>query len=161
MPAAHIQIRPPLPMSDRVEDFDDLRVYRTAFKHSMEIFELSGEWPKEERYALTDQIRRSSRAVCSNIAEAWSKRRYEAHFISKLSDAEGEAAETITWLDFAQACDYLPKDNHEQLRTEYRKIRGGLIKMMKNPDPWCGPSALRESTPDYTADGNDDPPDKP
>jgi four helix bundle protein len=139
MPAAYIQICPPLAMSDRVEDFDDLRVYRTSFKHSMEIFELSGEWPKEERYALTDQIRRSSRAVCSNIAEAWSKRRYEAHFISKLSDAEGEAAETITWLDFAQACDYLPEDNHEQLRMEYRKIRGGADQNDEEPRPVVRP----------------------
>jgi len=110
----------------------------------MTVFDLSGNWPKEEKYALTDQIRRSSRAVCSNIAEAWSKRRYEAHFINKLSDAEGEAAETITWLDFAHACEYLSEDNHDELRTEYRKIRGGLVKMMKNPDPWCGPSTLRE-----------------
>ena len=144
-------------MSDHVDDFEDLRVYRTAFKRSMEVFELSGEWPKEERYALTDQIRRSSRAVCSNIAEAWSKRRYTDHFVSKLSDAEGEAAETRTWLDFAQACGYLPDEKHESLREEYRKIRCGLIKMMKNPDPWCGPSAFREPNPDYLTDGKDDP----
>ena len=136
-------------MSDSVEDFDDLRVYRTAFKVSMEIFDRSGEWPKEERYALTDQIRRSSRAVCSNIAEAWSKRRYTAHFVSKLSDAEGEAAETITWLDFANACDYLSDEHHEDLRGRYGAVRGGLIKMMKNPDPWCGPSSLREPNPGY------------
>jgi four helix bundle protein len=138
-------------MSDSVEDFDDLRVYRTAFKLSMGIFDLSGEWPKEERYALTDQIRRSSRAVCSNIAEAWSKRRYTAHVVSKLSDAEGEAAETITWLDFARACDYLSDGPHEGLRERYGTIRGGLIKMTKNPDPWCGPSSLREPAPDYTS----------
>jgi len=139
-------------MGNPVEDFDDLRVYRTAFRHAMTIFDLSTEWPKEERYALTDQIRRSSRAVCSNIAEAWSKRRYEAHFVSKLSDAEGEAAETITWLDFAHKCDYLEGDNHDRLRTEYRKIRGGLVKMMKNPDPWCGPSALRDPDVPYETD---------
>jgi four helix bundle protein len=144
-------------MSDRVDDFEDLRVYRTAFKDSMEIFKLSGDWPKEERYALTDQIRRSSRAVCSNIAEAWSKRRYTDHFVSKLSDAEGEAAETITWLDFAQSCGYLPDEEHEQLRDEYRKIRGGLIKMMKNPDPWCGPSALRDPRTDYNTNDEGSP----
>ena len=111
-------------MGNQVEDFDDLRVYRTAFRHAMTIFDLSTDWPKEERYALTDQIRRSSRAVCSNIAEAWSKRRYEAHFVSKLSDAEGEAAETITWLDFAHTCEYLDSSDHDELRAEYRKIRG-------------------------------------
>jgi len=136
-------------MSDTVEDFDDLRVYRIAFRRSMEIFDLSAEWPKEEQYALTDQIRRSSRAVCSNIAEAWSKRRYTAHFVNKLSDAEGEAAETITWLDFAQACEYLAAEDHDRLRSAYRKIRGGLVKMMKNPDPWCGPSTLREADVSY------------
>lgn len=145
-------------MDDHVEDFDDLRVYRTAFRHSMEIFKLSSEWPKVEQYALTDQIRRSSRSVCSNIAEAWSKRRYTAHFVSKLSDAEGEAAETITWLDFAVSCNYLDTDEHERLRNEYRKIRGGLIKMMQNPDPWCGPSALREPRGDYAPDENDNAP---
>lgn len=139
-------------MSDQVEDFDDLRVYRAAFRHAMTIFDLSTEWPKEERYALTDQIRRSSRAVCSNIAEAWSKRRYEAHFVSKLSDAEGEAAETITWLDFAHTCDYLEATDHDELRAEYRKIRGGLVKMMRNPDPWCGPSSLRDPDVSYDAD---------
>jgi four helix bundle protein len=141
-------------MNDQVEDFEDLRVYRAAFRHAMTIFDVSGEWPKAERYALTDQIRRSSRAVCSNIAEAWSKRRYEAHFVSKLSDAEGEAAETITWLDFAHACGYLSEDDHDELRTEYRKIRGGLVKMMRNPDPWCGPAALRDPDVSYDTDSD-------
>lgn len=139
-------------MTASVEDFDDLRVYRTAFRYSMAIFDLSDTWPKEERYALTDQIRRSSRAVCSNIAEAWSKQRYEAHFVNKRSDAEGEAAETITWLDFAHSCEYLSERDHDRLRSEYRKIRGGLVKMMKNPDPWCGPSKLREPDVSYNID---------
>lgn len=139
-------------MGDQVKDFDDLRVYRTAFRHAMTIFDLSTDWPKEEQYALTDQIRRSSRAVCSNIAEAWSKRRYEAHFVSKLSDAEGEAAETITWLDFAHTCEDLDGSDHNELRTEYRKIRGGLVNMMRNPDPWCGPSALRDPDVSYETD---------
>lgn len=115
-------------MGDQVEDFDDLRVYRTAFRHAMTIFDLSTEWPKEEKYALTDQIRRSSRAVCSNIAEAWSKRRYEAHFVSKLSDAEGEAAETITWLDFAPACGYLSEDDHDELRRSIGRSVGDWSK---------------------------------
>jgi four helix bundle protein len=117
----------------------------------MEIFDRSGEWPKEERYALVDPLRRSSRAVCSNIAEAGSKRRYATHFVSTLSDAEGEAAETIAWLDFARACDDLSDEHHEDLRERYGTVRGGLIKMMKNPDPWCGPSSLREPDPDYTS----------
>lgn len=118
----------------------------------MEIFDRSKDWPKEEKYALTDQIRRSSRAVCSNIAEAWSKRRYERHFISKLSDAEGEACETMTWLAFARDCDYLSVEAHDKLRIQYRKIRGGLVKMMAAPEKWCGPSTIiGEPDSDYDA----------
>ena len=79
----------------RVSRFEELRVYERAFELASQIFELSASWPKEERYALTDQVRRSSRSVCANIAEAWCKRRYPKHFVSKLSDAHGEAAETV------------------------------------------------------------------
>jgi len=117
-----------------IDDFEELRVYRTAYRQAMIIFEYSKQWPKVERYALTDQIRRSSRGICSNIAEAWSKRRYPDHFISKLSDAEGKAAETLTWLAFANSCEYLTDAEHDALRSEYRRIRGGLVKMMRNPD---------------------------
>ena len=115
-----------------IDDFEELRVYRTAYRQAMSIFEYSKQWPKVERYALTDQIRRSSRGVCSNIAEAWSKRRYPNHFISKLSD-----------------------DEHDDLRDEYRRIQGGLVKMMRNPDQWCGPSTLREPRVDYEMDGDE------
>ena len=86
----------------RIQSHEELEVYRLAFKAAMRIFELSKSFPLEERYALTDQIRRSSRSVCSNIAEAWRKRRYEAAFVSKLNDAEAEAAETQTWVSFAK-----------------------------------------------------------
>lgn len=134
-----------------IEDFEDLRVYRAGYGCAMRIFDQSKDWPKAERHALTDQIRRSSRSVCSNIAEAWSKRRYERHFISKLSTAEGEVAETLTWLDFARDCGYLPEETHEELRVEYRKIRGGLVKMMAAPEKWCGPSKLHEPDADYDA----------
>lgn len=136
-------------MSNQVEDFDELYIYRTAFRHATDIFELSKEWPGIEEKALTDQIRRSSRSVCANMAEAWGKRRYEAHFINKLSTAEGEAAETITWLDFARSCEYLSSDDHERLRKSYVQIRAGLVKMMANPESWCGPSALREPDVEY------------
>lgn len=132
-----------------IDDFEKLRVYRTAYRQAMEIFDHSKQWPKVERYALIDQIRRSSRGICSNIAEAWSKRRYPNHFISKLSDAEGEAAETLAWLAFARSCGYLTDTEHDDLRAEYRRIRGGLVKMMSNPDQWCGPSTLREPRVDY------------
>lgn len=136
-----------------IRDVEDLRVYRTGYEAAMEIFEQSRAWPAEERYALTDQIRRSSRGVCSNIAEAWSKRRYERHFVSKLSDAEGEASETMTWLRFALDCGYLLEESHTELRIQYRKIRGGLVKMMAAPDKWCGPSnQVKECAGDYAVD---------
>ena len=85
-----------------INDFKDLRVYQHAFQTAIRIFDLSEGWPTAERYSMTDQIRRSSRSVCANIAEAWFKRRYPKHFISKLSDAGSEAAETLAWIDFAE-----------------------------------------------------------
>jgi four helix bundle protein len=149
-------------MSDSVDDFYDLRVYRAAYRHAMTIFQHSKTWPKVEQYALTDQIRRASQSVWANIAEAWSKRRYPAHFVSTLSNAEGEAAETITWLDFALSCEYLDADDHSELRDVYGTIRGGLIRMMRNPDSWCGPSALREPEVPYdTENDHRAPPDLP
>ncbi|HEY3298463.1 MAG TPA: four helix bundle protein, partial [Armatimonadota bacterium] len=90
----------------RVRSFRDLSVYGGAFDSAMRIFELTKKFPKDETYSLVDQIRRSSRSVCANLAEAWRKRRYQAHFISKLSDAEAEAEETRVWLDFALKCKY-------------------------------------------------------
>jgi four helix bundle protein len=88
----------------------------------MRIFELSRSFPKEETYSLTDQIRRSSRSVCANLAEAWRKRRYKAAFVSKLSDSEGESAETQTWLEFAVHCEYLKKETGRELFKEYDEI---------------------------------------
>ena len=85
----------------------DLLVYQKAYVLAMEIFRTSKAWPPEEKYSLTDQVRRSSRGVCTNLREAWAKRRYEAHFLSKLTDADGENGETETWLDFARDCGYL------------------------------------------------------
>ena len=106
-------------MSVKIIRHQDLEVYKKAFDAAMEIFELSKSFPKEETYSLTDQIRRSSRSVCANIAEAWRKRRYEAAFIAKLSDAEGEAAETQTWLQFSVKCGYL------EAETGRRLFKGG------------------------------------
>ena len=119
--------------------FRDLRVYRMAFDAATRVFELSRSWPKEEKYALTDQLRRSSRSVCGNIAEAWRKRRYEAHFRSKLTDADSEAAETQTWLDFAKQCGLLTEEDHADLDERYERISGGLVKMMHEADRWCIP----------------------
>ena len=102
----------------------------------MRIFELSKKFPKAETYSLTDQIRRASRSVCANLAEAWRKRRYEAHFVSKLSDCESEAAEVQTRLQFATECDYLDRDSARELFREYDAVIGMLVKMIRNPSPW-------------------------
>ena len=95
----------------RIQKHTELDVYKKAFDTAMQIFEMSKSFPKEETYSLTDQIRRSSRSVCSNLAEAWRKRRYEAAFVAKLSDAESEAAESQVWLEFAVRCDYVSRDS--------------------------------------------------
>jgi four helix bundle protein len=107
-----------------------------AFKVSMKIFHITREFPKEEIYALTSQIRRSSRSVSANIAEAFRKRRYEKAFISKLSDSEGEAAETQVWLDYSLECGYLTRELYCSLSSDYEKIIGMLVIMMSHPDKW-------------------------
>jgi len=131
-------------MGEPIRDFKQLRVYGEAFELAMEIFRISSDWPKQERYALTDQIRRSSRAVCSNIAEAWFKRRYPKHFVSKLSDSSAEAAETLVWLDFARASGYLSENKQHGLEKGYRKIIAGLIRMMDQPHKWSIPVVSEE-----------------
>jgi len=110
----------------------------------MEIFELTKVFPKEETYSLTDQVRRSSRSVCSNLAEAWRKRRYEAAFVSKLNDAEGEAAETQTWLEFSVRCKYLERAIGLRLFKVYDEIISMLLTMGNNPGSWVVPSGLRK-----------------
>lgn len=102
----------------------------------MKIFELTKTFPKEERYSLTDQIRRASRSVCSNIAEGWRKRRYEAAFVSKLNDAEAEAAETQVWLEFAVRCGYLPTDVGRELYATYDTVLSKLVNMIRHPEDW-------------------------
>jgi four helix bundle protein len=119
-----------------VQNYTELRVYRLAFEAAMRIYELSKQWPPEEKYSLTDQIRRSSRSVCGNIAEAWRKRRYPAHFISKLSDSDTEAAETEVWLDFALKCGYIGEVDHQPLRDNYDHICRMLTRMMASPESW-------------------------
>ncbi len=120
-----------------VKNFRDLKVYKLSFESAMRIFELSKKWPPEEKYSLTDQIRRSSRSVSGNIAEAWRKRRYVAHFVSKLSDSDTESAETEVWLDYAQRCGYLIGSDHSDLIDKYDHICRMLTKIMNNPEPWC------------------------
>jgi len=114
----------------------DLKVFQVSFEAGMKIFELSKNFPKEEKYSLTDQMRRSSRSVSSNIAEAWRKRKYPKSFIAKLSDSEGEAAETQVWLDYALKCRYLSQENYDKLYDQYEHIIAMLINMSTKPDQW-------------------------
>ena len=120
----------------KIRSHHELEVYRLAFDTASEIFDLSKGFPKEETYSLTDQIRRSSRSVCANLAEAWRKRRYRAAFISKLSDAEAEAAETQTWLSFSCRCGYLTEEVEEELERHYDRILGMIVKIIRNPNDW-------------------------
>jgi four helix bundle protein len=119
-----------------IKSHKELIVYQLAFKVSMEIFQITKSFPKEELYALTSQIRRSSRSVCANLAEAFRKRRYEKAFVSKLSDSEGEAAETQVWLEYSIECGYLNDEIYHRLFNEYEKTIGMLINMINQPDKW-------------------------
>lgn len=119
-----------------IKSHRELDVYKMAFNTAMEIFEITKGFPKEEIYSLTDQIRRSSRAVCANIAEAFRKRRYPKSFVSKLSDSEAEAAETQCWLEFSYECKYIDKKEFERLYEIYDNILGKLVRMMNQSEKW-------------------------
>jgi four helix bundle protein len=114
----------------------DLHVFQRAFAAALRFFELSKKFPPEERYSLTDQGRRSSRSVCGNIAEAWRKRRYPAAFVSKLTDAEGEAAETQVWIQFAVKCGYTTADDGRALYSEYDEIIAMIVDMIRHAEDW-------------------------
>jgi len=117
----------------QINSANDLVVYKKAYELAMGIFALTKSFPAEEKYALTSQIRRSSRSVCLNLREAWAKRRYEAHFVSKLTDCDGENSETDSSLDFALACDYIPKTTHAELTAACHEIGRMLGAMIKQP----------------------------
>jgi len=118
----------------------ELQVYRKAYELAMLIFRTSKRFPAEERYALTGQIRRSSRSVCMNLREAWAKRRYAAHFVSKLTDCDGENGETDTSLDFAKDCGYISQEEHNDLTIRCTEIGRMLGSMIQNPTPFlCHP----------------------
>ena len=138
-------------MSERISSFKDLRVYQLAFALQQEVFEASKRFPAGERFALTDQIRRASRSIGANIAEAWQKRRYVAHFISKLTDADGERAETHHWLNTALACKYLSSENHQLALEKCTRIGQMLGTMMLDPEKWCAKAnphlQVKESKP--------------
>jgi four helix bundle protein len=124
-------------MNKQINQPRDLEAYRAAYALAMEIFRASKSWPAEERYSLTDQIRRSSRSVCANLSEAWGKRRYVAHFTSKLTDADGENLETQTWLNFAHDCGYMNKadfDGFIEASEEVGRLLGG---MLAKPESFC------------------------
>ena len=120
----------------KIRSHRELEVYILSFGTAMKIFEISKSFPKEETYSLTDQIRRSSRSVCANLAEAFRKRRYPKSFISKLSDSESEAAETQTWLDFSLNCGYITEAEHHDLNDTYDRILGKLVTMSLHPENW-------------------------
>jgi len=120
----------------RLNSAKDLEVYKKAYDLAMTIFELSKNFPNEERFALTSQIRRSSRSVCLNLREAWAKRRYEAHFISKLTDCDGENSETDSSLDFARDCGFITNDQHRALVLMSQEIGKMLGSMIKTPGPF-------------------------
>ena len=120
----------------RIKSHRELEVYQQGFEAAMKIFEVTKHFPREETYSLTDQIRRSSRAVCSNIAEAWRRRRHEAAFINCLNISEAEAAETQTWLEFAVKCGYLDRATGRELYAAYDNILGKLVTMIRHPEQW-------------------------
>jgi four helix bundle protein len=114
--------------------FKNLKVYQLSYELAMEIFEISKGFPKEEKYSLTDQVRRSSRSVCTNIVEGYRKRRYPKHFTSKITDADGEASESIVWINFAFDCKYISQDENEKLLKKYEEVGKMLGGMANNPE---------------------------
>jgi four helix bundle protein len=126
-------------MAKRITSHTELKVFTKSFDVAMEVFGLSKRFPKEETYSLTDQIRRSARSVSANIAEAWRKRRYEAAFVSKLSDAESEAAETQVWLQFAVKSSYIPSEAARPVYQTYDEVLRMLVAMIDKPGDWLIP----------------------
>ena len=114
--------------------FQDLLAYKKGFALAMRIFNLSKSFPKEETYSLTDQVRRSSRSVCANLAEAYRKRLYPKHFISKLTDSDAENSETQTWLEFSLACEYINQETFDELTTKSIEVGKLINYMIQNPD---------------------------
>src|ERR1700755_3624657 len=126
-------------MSERIESAKALNVYKAAYELSMRIFETTKTFPTEERYVLTSKIRRSSRSVCLNLREAWAKRRFEAHFVSKLTDCDGESNETDSSLDFAWKCGFISEQIHQELVASNDEVRKMLGALIENPEPFLQP----------------------
>ncbi|MBS4014222.1 MAG: four helix bundle protein [Bacteroidetes bacterium] len=119
-----------------IKSHKELEVYKHSFNAALEVYKLTLLFPNDEKYSLTDQIRRSSRSVCANIAEAFRKRRYDKHFVSKLTDAESEAAETQVWLEFASAQKYIDENVFEGLLDKYEHIIAMIVKMQNQSTKW-------------------------
>lgn len=117
--------------------FRELIVYQKAYSLAMEIFSITGTFPKEEKYSLVDQIRRSSRSITSNISESWARRSYIKSFVNKLTDSLGEEYETETWLDYSKDCNYITSEKHQELMNGYDEVRKMLISIINNPEKWC------------------------
>ena len=114
--------------------YKDLKVFQVAYSLAMDIFALTKSFPRDERYSLTDQMRRSSRSVAANIAEGFRKRQYPSMFVSKLADADAETTETQVWLNFARDCGYLQLDQHNELSSRYEEVGKMLGSMIRNPE---------------------------
>src|SRR4030042_1494547 len=123
-------------MGERIKSYKDLRVYQNAMEAAIEIFQRSKSFPPEEKYSIVDQMRRSSRSVCANIAEAWRKRRYKAAFTAQLNDAESEACETQVWIEFAYRCNYIHVEIIEKIDDMYNHIIAQLVKVIDEADKW-------------------------
>jgi four helix bundle protein len=121
----------------KIASVRELEAYKMAFEAAMRIFHLTKTFPAEERFSLTDQIRRASRSVCTNLSEGWRKRRYKAVFVNKLSDSMQEASETQTWLEFSLACGYIDQPIFDELFQEYENILGKLNNMERKADTFC------------------------
>ncbi len=131
-------------MGEKIRSYKDLRVYQNGMDAAIKIFRLTKQFPPEEKYSMVDQIRRCSRSVCTNLAEAWRKRRYKAAFIAKLSDSESEACETQVWVEFARRCEYLNDETCNELDADYERIIGQIVKMIIDTDKWLIKDRERE-----------------
>lgn len=140
------------------ESFQDLIVYQKSRKLAQEIKEITQSFPRDEKFSLVDQVRRSSRAIGANVAESWAKRRYERHFISKLTDSDGEQMETQHWIGIALDCDYIDANTHDLLMAKCLEIGRMLNGMMDKADMFCGepPRSIREETGAYFTESDDE-----
>jgi four helix bundle protein len=133
-------------MAEPIKSYKDLRVFQNAMDAAMKIYKLTATFPPEEKHSLTDQMRRTSRSVCSNLGEAWRNRRSKEDFIAKLNGSEGKASETLVWVEFARRCGYMDGDVCEELDSAYDLILGQLSKMINEPYKWLIKKTAKRQT---------------